>query len=281
MALLDIRQRAGYLFLAAILLHIVLISAQVNSTSGIPVLEQVTVGAFSEVQRGTTGGLSLFRRLWNGYVGLRRVRAENETLRQALADAEVELQQQRGRAARTEDLERLLGLRQESGLSTTGATIIAVGATPEFRTITIDKGVRHGLMTNMAVMAPRGVVGRVVVPGPRSAKVQLLIDRNAAAGALIARSRAQGVVVGTGESTLRMQYLSEVADVVVGDTVVTSGLDGIFPKGLAIGTVTQVEKSGGRYRLVDVQPAVDTSSLETVLVVLTVMPAQDDTGSDQ
>ncbi len=281
MALLDIRHSAGYLFLAAILVHIVLISAQVNSTGGIPVLEEVTVGTFSEIQRGTSGGVSFVRRLWNGYVGLRHVRTENETLRKALAEAEVQLQQHRARAARAEGLERLLGLREQTSLTTTGAEIIAVGASPEFLTITIDKGTRHGLVTNMAVMAPRGVVGRVVVPGPRSAKVQLLGDRNAAAAALVARSRAQGVVVGTGESMLRMQYLSEIADVVVGDVVVTSGLDGIFPKGLALGTVAHVEKSGGRYRQVDVKPAVDTSSLETVLVVLTLTPTSDEAEGDQ
>lgn len=279
MALLDIRQRAGYLFLALLLLHIVLISIQVNSRNGIPIFEEVTVGAFSEVQRGAAGGVSVFRRLWNGYVGLRGVRAENDALRQALAHAEVELQQQRAQAARAESLEQLLELRQRVGLATTGANIIAVGATPEFRTITIDKGEGAGLTSNMAVLAPRGVVGRVVIPGTRAAKVQLIVDRNAAAAALVARSRAQGVVVGTGEATLRMQYLSEVADVVVGDVVVTSGLDGIFPSGLTIGTVSKVERSGGRYRLVEVTPAVDLSQLEAVLVVLNRMPVDDATGS--
>ena len=84
----------------------------------------------------------------------------------------------------------------------------------------------------MAVIAPAGVVGRVVVPSARAAKVQLLIDRNAAAGALVERSRAQGVVVGSGDDRLRMEYVSEVADVVVGDVVVTSGIDGIYPEGI-------------------------------------------------
>ena len=84
----------------------------------------------------------------------------------------------------------------------------------------------------MAVIAPAGVVGRVVVPSARAAKVQLLIDRNAAAGALIERSRAQGVVVGAGDERLRMEYVSELADVVVGDVVVTSGIDGIYPEGV-------------------------------------------------
>jgi rod shape-determining protein MreC len=278
LALLDIRQRAGYLFLALVLLHIVLISAQVNSRQGIPVLEQVTVGAFSELQRATSGVFSFVRRAWDGYIGLRGVRADNEALRRALAAAEVELQQQRAGVARAGELERLLGLRERTALSTVGAEIIAVGAAPEFLTVTIDKGTRDGLATDMAVMAPKGIVGRVVVPGPRAAKVQLIVDRNAAAAALIARSRAQGVVIGTGGPTLRLQYLSEVADVVVGDGVITSGLDGIFPKGLTIGTVTRAHKTGVRYSLIEVTPAVDLSTLETVLVVLTRPPTEDAEG---
>jgi rod shape-determining protein MreC len=141
--------------------------------------------------------------------------------------------------------------------------------------VTIDKGSRDGLSPDMAVIAPAGIVGRVVVPSARNAKVQLLVDRNAAAGALIERSRAQGVVVGTGESWLHLEYVSEVAEVAVGDVVVTSGIDGIFPKGFVIGKVTAVEKSGSAYRLITVEPAVDFTSLEEVLVVLAPVPGED------
>ena len=84
----------------------------------------------------------------------------------------------------------------------------------------------------MAVISPAGVVGRVILPSPRAAKVQMLIDRNAAVGALIERTRAQGVVVGEGD-TLRMEYVPGTADVKEGDLVVTSGIDGIYPKGFA------------------------------------------------
>jgi rod shape-determining protein MreC len=117
-----------------------------------------------------------------------------------------------------------------------------------------------------------------VVPSLRAAKVQLLIDRNAAAGALIERSRAQGVVVGAGDDLLRLEYVSEIADVVVGDVVVTSGIDGIFPKGFIIGRVETVERSGRTYRRITVSPAVDFSSLEEVLVVLTPTPAREMAG---
>jgi rod shape-determining protein MreC len=277
MALLDIRQRSGYLFMGVMLAHVLLISAQVNSKTGVPVLESVTFGVFSELQRALSGGISGIRGVWSGYIGLRHLKVENEELKRQLAATQIAVQEQRALADRTRGLERLLEMRVLVPQKTTAADVIGAAATPDFRTVTIDKGSRDGLRRDMAVISPSGVVGRVVVPSGRSAKVQLLIDRNAAAGALIERSRAQGVVVGSGDERLQMDYVSEVSDVVAGDIVVTSGIDGIFPKGFVIGRVESVEKSGGAYKRITVKPAVDFQSIEEVLVVLTPVPAQDTT----
>jgi rod shape-determining protein MreC len=274
MAVVEVRTRTGYLFLGIILAHIILISAQVNSRTGVPVLESVTFGVFSEVQRVVNGATGSVRRVWNGYVGLRHAQNENETLKQQLAEAQIALQQQRALADRARGLQQLLELRDRTNLQTAAAEIIGSAASPDFRTVTIDKGTLAGLKTDMAVIAPAGVVGRVVVPSPRSAKVQLLVDRNAAAGALIERSRAQGVVVGAGDGRLLLEYMSEVFDVVVGDDVVSSGIDGIYPKGFMIGKVDSVEKSGASYKRITVKPSVDFASLEEVLVVLTPAPAR-------
>ncbi len=275
MALLDIRQRAGYLFLAVMVGHVVLISAQVSSSRGVPVLEEVTFGLFSEVQRGAWSVVSGTRQVWAGYVGLRGVREENEKLRQRLADVEVELQEQRALADRSRGFERLLELRGRTELQTTAAEVIASSVAPEFRTLTIDKGSQQGLLTDMAVIAPTGIVGRVVSPTARASKVQLLIDRNAAAGSLVERSRAQGVVTGRGDGLLRMEYVDEIAELAVGDTVVTSGIDGIFPKGFVIGRIERIDRSGGGYKEILVKPAVDFTTLEEVLVVLTPTPARE------
>ena len=275
MALLDIRQRSGYLFLAVILGHILLISAQVNSRTGVPVLEAVTFGIFSEVQRGVSTGLNGVRHVWGTYVGLRQTKTENEELRRQLAEAQVALKAQRALADRAHGLEKLLDLKDRVTLQTTAAEIIGAAASTDFRTVTIDKGTSDGLRPDMPIISPAGVVGRVVIPSARSAKVQLLVDRNAAAGALIERSRAQGVVIGVGEDRLRLENVSEAADIVVGDTIVTSGIEGIYPKGFVIGRVDAVEKSGPAYKRITVKPAVDFSSLEEVLVVTTPMPAHE------
>lgn len=267
MARLETRSRAGYLLLAAIVGHVLLISAQVNSKSGVPILEAVTFGAFAELQRGTAALTGSVRRTWNEYIALRQVREENEALKHQLAETEIQIQEQRALADRTRSLAELLELRQRLDLKTTAAEIIGAASTPDFRTVTIDKGTQQGLAVDMAVIAPAGIVGRVVIPSQRASKVQLLIDRNAAAGAVVARSRAQGVVVGTGETRLRMDYVSTSSDVVVGDTVVTSGIDGIYPKGLVIGRVDSIDKTSGAWQI-GIVPTVDFSNLEQVLVVL-------------
>ena len=274
MALVDLRQRSGFLFLAVTLGQILLISAQVNTKSGVPVIERVTFGIFSEVQRGLSGGFSGIHNLWSGYIGLRHLKVENDALKRELSSAQVAVQEQRALADRTRGLEQLLELREHLELKTVAAEIIGAAAAPDFRTLTIDRGTRDGVRADMSVIAPAGVVGRLVVPSLRSAKVQLLIDRNAAAGAIIERTRAQGVVVGSGDDRLRLDYVSEVSDVVAGDVVMTSGIDGIYPKGFIIGRIESVERAGGAYKRILIKPAVDFSALEEVLVVLTPTPAR-------
>jgi rod shape-determining protein MreC len=275
MALLDIRQRTGYLFLTVMLGHVILISAQVNTRRGVPVLQVATFGLFAEVQRVSSTVVSSLRGGWTNYVSLRDVRAENDALKAQLAEAQIQLQEQRALADRSKGLLATLELRDRSNLKTIAAEVIGAGASMDFKTVTIDKGTSDHVGPDMAVVAPSGVVGRVVVPSARAAKVQLLTDRSAAAGVLIARSRSQGVVVGSGDELLRMEYVSEVADVTVGDSVVTSGIDGIYPKGYVVGTVEAIEKSGNSYKQILVRPSVDFSSVEEVLVVLTPMPGRE------
>jgi rod shape-determining protein MreC len=248
MTLLDIRQRSGYLFLAVMLGLILLISAQVNSRSGVPVIEEVTFGVFSEIQRGMSSAVSGIRQTRSAYAGLRHVKSENDELKRQLAASQIALQEQRALADRTRGLEKLLGMREQLPMATLAAQVIGGAATPDFRTVTLDKGTRDGLRVDMAIIAPAGVVGRLVVPSIRSAQVQLLVDRNAAAGAIVVRSRAQGVVVGGGDERLRMEFVSEAADILAGDVVMTSGNDGIFPKGFVIGHVETVEKNGPAYK---------------------------------
>ncbi len=269
MPVTDFRQRTAMLFIAVVLGHIILISAQVNSSAGVPLLEVITFGAFAEVQRGAAGLTGGIRDAWSGYGNLRHVRAENEELRRKLGELQVQFQQERARVERARQLESLLGFKQELRVETIAAGVIGASASLDFRGITIDRGTSQAVTANMAVIGPAGLVGRVVTPTAHASKVQLLIDRNAAAGALVERSRAQGIVVGSGVDVLRMDFVPATADVKAGDTVVTSGVDGIYPKGFVIGTVQQVENGNGIYKAIRVRPSVEFNRLEEVLVVKT------------
>ncbi len=269
MPVTDFRQRTAVLFIAVVLGHIILISAQVNSRAGVPLLEVVTFGAFAEVQRGAAGLTGSIRDAWSGYGNLRGVRAENDELKRQLGALQVQFQQERARAERARQLERLLGFQQDLQVETTPASVIGASASLEFRGITIDRGLNTGVTANMAVIAPTGLVGRIVTPTAHASKVQLLIDRNAAAGALVERTRAQGIVVGSGADMLRMDFVAATGDVKVGDTIVTSGVDGIYPKGFVIGKVEQVDNGNGIYKSIRVRPSVEFNKLEDVLVVKT------------
>jgi rod shape-determining protein MreC len=209
------------------------------------------------------------RGMWSGYVALQQVREENASLKQELGSLQIRLQQERAEAQRTDNLRQLLELRERAHLDTTASEVIAGPASPDFQTVTIDKGTSEGLATDMAVISPSGVVGRVIMPSRRASKVQLLIDLNAAAGALIERTRVQGVVVGAGGNMLKMRYVPGTADVKTGDLVVTSGIDGIYPKGFVIGTIDHVAGAVGEYHEISVRPAVDFTRLEEVLIVRT------------
>ncbi|HEY6360105.1 MAG TPA: rod shape-determining protein MreC [Vicinamibacterales bacterium] len=268
----DIRQRTGWLFLAITVGHIILISAQVNTRRGVPMLEEATFGVFAEVQRAATTVIGGAYDSWENYFALQQVRRDNERLQQEVAQLRVQMQQERALAQQSRSLQQLLDLRSSLQVETTAANVIGAGASAEFRTMTLDKGTSDGLGPDMAVISPSGVVGRVILPTARASKLQLLIDRNAAAGAIVERSRAQGVAIGTGTDRLRLDYVSGTADVQVGDRVVTSGIDGIYPKGFVIGQIESVQRGAGEFSGIVLRPAVDFSGLESVLVVLTPSP---------
>lgn len=268
--MIDLTRRTGVSLLAAVVGHLVLLSLQVGTASGAWVVQTFTMGAFSEVQRAVNRAAGAARGLWSGYVDLQAVRDENESLRRELEAVRLRWQVDRADARRVRGLEALLGLRARAGLPTVGARIIAGDATPYFRTVTIDRGWRDGVRRDLAVLSPAGVVGRIVGnPGYRASQVQLLVDRHAAAGAFVERTRAPGLVSGgVDDRLLRMEYVSNLEAVEVGDAVVTSGSDGIYPKGFAIGDVTLVRRGPGTYRTIHVRPRVRFDDLDGVLVVL-------------
>jgi rod shape-determining protein MreC len=233
-------------------------------------LQAVTFGMFARVLGGTSAVIHGGRNLWGNYVDLRGARAQNEELRKQVGELQVRLQEQRSLASRAARLQELMDLRTTTTLPTIAADVIAGNPTAGMRTITISRGKADGVQAGMAVIAPTGVVGRVVgSPAAHAARVQLIVDRNAAAGAVTERTRAGGMVAGVDrDPPLTMELVSNYADVKAGDSVVASGVDGIYPKGFSIGRVETAERGPQLYRVITVRPSVDFSSLEELLVVL-------------
>jgi len=268
--MLDIRKRTGWLFFSVMMAQVILVSAQVQTKSGGRLLQSVAFEAFSRVQFATATVVNGTRSFWGNYIALRHARVENEALRQRVAELEVRLQQEHALAASSQRLRELMDLKSQATVPTLAAEVIAGNPDPLMRTVTINRGSRQGVLADMAVIAPGGIVGRIIGPVARqAARVQLIIDRNAAAGGLTERTRAGGMVIGVDANPpLQMDLVSNFADVKPGDDVVASGVDGIFPKGYLIGRVERSERGTGLYRTITVRPAVDFSSLENVLVVL-------------
>jgi rod shape-determining protein MreC len=146
------------------------------------------------------------------------------------------------------------------------ADVVYVDHTSWLRTLVIDAG-GYRPRANQAVVSPLGLVGRVVVAAGRYAKVQLVTDRAAAVGAMLERSRRQGVVRGDGEGGLEMDYVPTQADVAVGDRVVTAGIDGVYPRGVPVGRVLRVEPGNELFHRILLAPAVDLGQLDQTYLI--------------
>jgi rod shape-determining protein MreC len=218
--------------------------------------------------------------VWSSYYWLVGATGENAHLRGRVLELEGQLQGERARAARTTALEDALNLQRSLVAPTLAARVIAGNPLPGERTITIDRGAADGIRPNMAVIAGPGVVGRVIgEPAAHAAVVQLLVGQHAAAGALVERIESAGVVEGGfADGRLRMDLLSSAASINPGDRVVTSGQDGIYPRGFLVGSIVEINGTG-KTREIIVAPAVDFAFIDAVLVVLR-PPQGDDVGKE-
>jgi rod shape-determining protein MreC len=273
-------RRTLVLFLVLSFAHLLLMSVQVQARSGLPLIQAAAFSLFAAVQQATSAVADAGQSFWSNYLALRGVAAENDALHKRVLELEGQIQAQAALLNQSHELERLLKLKESLVAPTLAARVIAGDAAPGALTITIDRGSADGIETNMAVIGHRGVVGRVINrPTAHAAQVQLLISHNAGAGAITEQSGAVGPVRGgAGNPPLEMEYVDLLKDVKVGERVLTSGLDGIFPRGFLIGTVERAVKGSGVYSNIAVRPATDFSDIHVVLVILA-RPARIEGGS--
>ena len=258
------------LFVVLCLGHVLLISSQVQTRNGGSVLHETTFGGFATVQDKVGGFFGWFGGLWGRYVGLQGAARENESLKARVLELEGQLQGERARSTRVDSLEEALELKRTVVAPSIAARVIAGNPMPGVLTVNIDRGTADGITPDMPVINGRGVVGRVIgKPAANYATVQLLADRTAWAGAISERSGvAGGVSGGHADGLFRFELLSSVADIVVGDRVITSGQDGIYPRGFLIGEIARIDGTG-KDRQVVITPAVNFARIDVVLVLRT------------
>lgn len=232
-------------------------------------VERGVNGSLGVVQGPVSRGGGFFATVWQNYVDLVHVRRDNQRLRTEIEGLQQTLVTAGEAIRENERLVKLLELRKTVREPTVAATVIGEDVTPWFRTLTIDKGADSGIREGMAVLAAGGVLGQTIKVTAGTSRVLLLTDHASGIAATIQRSRARGVVKGKGENLCSLEFAMREEDVTVGDLVVTSGIGGVFTKGLPIGTVTMVKKGQyGIFQTVTIRPAVNTANLEEVLVVL-------------
>ena len=211
--------------------------------------------------------------VWEGYVNLVGVARENEVLRERLRELEAERNRAVEIGLQNERLQLLLSFRGELGGESIAARITGRGSTSLFQSFTLDRGENDGVRPGMAVVCADGVVGRIAQVSPNASHVLLITNHNSGVDAVIQRTRARGIVEGALEGGAVMKYVKRTEDIEIGDVVVTSGLDRIYPKGVRIGRIVEVtRKDYGLFQVATLVPSVDFSRLEEVLVV-TVPPA--------
>ena len=216
--------------------------------------------ASSLVRETLAGGWRTLADLMRARTELVALRTRNRELeQQAVRMGEAELENAR--------LKRLLDFRDTLTGDVIAARVVGRDATGLSRTITIDRGEANGVRKGAAVIVPEGTVGQIFLVSHHAARVLLISDHNSGVDAFVQRSRARGIVEGTVDGGCGLKFLKRTEDVQVGDLVVTSGLDGIFPKGLPVGRVTAVDKRGqGLFQYAEITPNADFDRLEEILV---------------
>lgn len=262
-------ERKPYLLLLILLtLNLGLMSSRIKNTSERSLLEDgiLSLGspflkAAGAIGQGVSG-------TWGAYVGLRGVERENRRLREQVDALALRAHEAAEARQELERLRALLDLRAGVPFESVPARVIARGVDGGARVVTLDRGAGAGVRMNDPVITPRGVVGRIIEVAGGASKAQTILDPNAGVAGLIQRTRVQGMIVGDGDRGCRMEYVSELANIEVGDVVVTSGLDQIYPKGYTLGVIAAIGEGEGLTKIIEIRPEVDFRRLEEVLVLL-------------
>ncbi|MBW2557604.1 MAG: rod shape-determining protein MreC [Deltaproteobacteria bacterium] len=206
---------------------------------------------------------------WARYVMLVGLERENRELNASVTSLMKEVNNYREMSLEYVRLRKLMDIKGDSGLPTVAARVVGRDRLSVFRTVLIDKGSADGIDPGFPVITAEGVAGKIMEVSWNTSRVLLFVDYNSNIDALIQRTRCQGILRGLGRSGCELKYVQRSEDVKEGDVVISSGLAGVFPKGLVLGKVTAIDKEeAGLFQSIRVHPAVGIARLEEVLVIL-------------
>jgi len=226
----------------------------------------VFIAPFQKAVGTATGFLES---IWNHYFSLVATAKENDRLKKALGYAEADRNQWQEMEFANYRLRKLLRFKKNTSNRVIAAEVTGRDPSSWFKAVIIDKGKSDGLAKGMPVIIPEGIAGHIAEVTSHYAKVILVFDQNSAVDAFVQRTRARGIVKGESTGRCVLKYVLQKHDILVGDIVVSSGWDGVFPKGLRIGYVSEVVKrTSGIFQEIKVTPYVDFDKLEEVLVIL-------------
>lgn len=252
-----------------ILLSLILLSLSIGKGQEWNPAEKLIAEIAAPFQKLFVGTISITRNIWRNYFFLVEARQENVLLKKQLDLLKIENSRYQELLLANQRLQKLLNFRENTDEPLLPARVIGWDSSGLFKSIIVDKGENDSLRINMPVVNSEGAVGRVVSVSPNYAQVLLITDHNSAVDGLVQRSRGRGMVKGMGSGECYFDYVIKTCDIKEGDTIVTSGLGRIFPKGLHLGKVKRINDSPNKlFKDVRVTPAVDFSKLEEVLIVL-------------
>ena len=261
------RHRHLSLLVAALLVQLFFLAYQIKGENDVRLIRRWAVAVITPVERLVRGGVETVGWLVDDYVALYGAQQENHRLKAELDQTRLRLHELEARAAESGRLAALLEMKQTyEAAHLLAARVIGTSPAATTRTVLIDRGSEDGIKTNMVVLTPEGIVGKVVAVFPTVAQVLLVTDQKSGVGALVAESSLLGVVKGTGSSQCRLDYISNQESIAAGALIVTSGQDQRYPKGLPIGRVETV-RPGEIFQEITVSPAAPLSRLEHVLVL--------------
>ncbi len=221
------------------------------------------------VQKAIRAPAGVLADAWARYVALVDVGRENEALRRELARLEEENLQFREALVASGNLRRIVEMRQDFEVPLLPSEVVGQDVTPWFHSVLLDRGRDSQVRSGMPVVTDHGLVGLVTATSPHASRTMMLLDRRSAVDVIVQRSRARGIVRGTGSGELEFVFMVRGDDVEPGDVVITSGVGGVYPKGLRIGTVSAVHTDRNQLlHTAEIRPAVDFGRLEQVFVML-------------